>query len=99
MSNLQHINDYLVLCSSNFKSDEVIEFLDLENHKVDTNIRYLPPIKHEIAIRIQSFRHIGRHLVFWSSTVKSDDIIDFLDIEKHKVDTNNRWLDLIQLEI
>ena len=38
MSNFHHIDRHLVFCSSNFKSDDIIEFRDLENHNVDTNI-------------------------------------------------------------
>ena len=51
MSNLLNIGHHLVFCSSNFKSDDVIEFCDPENHKVDSTIKSLSLI--ELAIRIR----------------------------------------------
>ena len=45
------------------------------------------------------FRNIGRHYVFSSSNANSNDIVEFLDQENHKDDTNNRSLALIELEI
>ena len=48
MSNFRHIDRHRVFCSSNFKSDDIIEFVYLENHKVDTNIEFLAVIELEL---------------------------------------------------
>ena len=64
MLNFRHIDRHLVFCSSNSKSEDIIAFLDLENHKVDTNIGSLAVTIRDITISITNFRHIGRHLVF-----------------------------------
>ena len=50
-------------------------------------------------IQMSNFYDVGRRLVSCSSNVKSDDIVEFLDFENHKVDTNNRSLALIEDEI
>ena len=52
-----------------------------------------------IDIQMPIFRNIGSNLVFWSSGIKSDDVVAFLDFESHKDDTKIVPLHLIELEI
>ena len=100
MSNFRHIGHHLVFWSPDVKSDDIIEFLDLGNHKVDTNIGSLAVIELELwSFKCQISAILAAILFFWSSDVKSDDIIGFLDLENHKDDTNIRSLAVIELEI
>ena len=48
MSNFRHIGRHLVSRSPNVKYADITEFLDLKNHKNDTNIRSLAVIELEI---------------------------------------------------
>ena len=80
----------LFFSSFNVNSDDIID-LDQENNKYDTNNRSVCCHRtRDIAIWIRNFRYICRHLSFWLSIVKYDDLVAFIDLENRKVDTNIR---------